>query len=609
MNKLIQKIVEDYVEDYNDEDKEFILKAFNFARNAHEGQKRASGEEYIYHPLRAAHTLSKLNLDSKTIAACFLHDVVDDTGTTLKAIEENFGKEVALMVDGVSKLGKIRYPRDPIQIQPIEKHAKNLIDLQAENLRKMFFLMAENIGVVLIKLADRLDNMETLNYLPQEKQKRIAMETLEIFAPIANRLGMGEIKGRLEDLSFPYLYPKEYQWLKENVKGKYEERKKYLERVQPILKKMLEEEGIKIIDIHQRAKHYWSLYQKLLHYEMDLEKIYDLVALRMIVEDIETCYRALGVIHKHWKPLPGRIKDYIALPKPSGYQSLHTTVFCEQGQITEIQIRTPKMHEEAEYGIAAHWAWKEGVGEKDQKKDFAWVKQLRDWQKDIAGSKEFFQGLKADFFKNRIFVFTPKGDVIDLPEGATPIDFAYAIHSEVGNRYEGAKVNGKIVSLSHILKNSDLVEIVTDKNKSPSRKWLKYAKTSLARSNIQKRMKKSFLETLSEKISPAKVAEKIFKREKPRISITIPSKIQKYAKQAASLILPKKIEKHPKNVIIGGETGIALSFAKCCDPQPGDIIKAYITNKKVSIHKITCENFGKAERKWPEKVVEASWRV
>ncbi len=581
-NELIQKIASSYPE------KDIILKAFDFAQKAHAGQKRFSGEDYIIHPLKVAETLANLNLDQKTIMAALLHDVVDDTETPLEKIEEEFGKEVATLVEGVSKLGKIRYPKEPLEIQPIEKQVKKPIDVQAENLRRVFFAMANDLRVILIKLADRLHNMETLNHVPEEKQKRLALETLEIFAPLANRLGMGEIKGDLEDLAFSYLYPKEYKWLMDNVKERYEKRKKYLEKIKPSLKKFLGKEGIVPISIQSRPKSYFSLYQKLLRYDMDFERIYDLVALRIIVKDVKECYAVLGVIHKHWRPLPGRIKDYIAFPKPNGYQSLHTTVFCEGGKITEIQIRTPKIHREAEYGICAHWAQKEKITPLQQKKKFAWVKELNGWQKEVSKSKEFLEGLKFDFFKNRIFVFTPKGDVVDLPEGATPVDFAYRVHTEIGNHCAGAKVNGKIVSVSSLLKNGDVVEILIGKNKKPSRDWLKFTKTNLARSHIKKEFERGFFGNLTESISPKRIVKKIFRVKKAPV--------------AAPTASPSKI------VVVGGEIGISFSLAKCCKPLPGDEIKAYITkNKGASIHKISCENFKRSEKKWPEKVTKAEW--
>ncbi len=504
LNRL-QKIIE------LSPDSNLIERAFEFAENAHLGQKRISGEDYIIHPLRVAETLTKLGLDSKTIVAALLHDVPDDTSVSLQEIKKNFGEEITFLVNGVSKLGKLRYPKNNIDIKPIKKGDKEVADLRTESLRKMFFAMAQDIRVILIKLADRLDNMKTLNYLPKEKQKRIAMETMEIFAPIANRLGIGEIKGSLEDLSFPYLYPKEHNWLMENVKERYEIRKKYLKKIELFLNKILEKEKIKLIDIHFRSKRYWSLYQKLLKYEMNLDRVYDLVALRIIVAEsdadedlaeqknrqkkdasnVRACYEVLGIIHKLFKPLPGRIKDYIAFPKPNGYQAIHTTCFCLEGKITEIQIKTKEMHKKAEYGIIAHWAYKEGKGSVLLKKKFAWIQQLRDWQEKTENQEEFLQSLKIDFFKGRIFVFTPKGDVIDLPEGACAIDFAYAVHTDIGNQCSWAKVNEKIISFARPLQNGDIVRIIIDKNRKPSQDWLKIVKTSLARSRIKDWFKKN----------------------------------------------------------------------------------------------------------------------
>jgi len=580
---IIQKIIK------RNSDPKLIQKALEFAKAAHQGQKRHSGEDYIQHPIRVAQILQKMKLDPQTIAAGLLHDVADDTEKTLEDIEKEFGKEIAFLVSGVSKLGKLRYPQENVEIKSLEQRTVEPIDLKAENLRKMFFAMGEDLRVVLIKLADRLHNMETLDSLPPEKQKRIALETLEIFAPLADRLGMGEMRIELEGLAFPYLYPKEYDWLMNNVKERYEERKRYLEKVQPVLRKILKKERVKILDMHSRAKSYWSLYQKLLRYDMNFDKIYDLVALRIIVKDIASCYKTLGIIHKQWKPLPEKIHDFIALPKPNGYQGLHTTVFCMDGKITEFQIKTQAMHEEAENGICAHWAYKQGIDLASQKNKFNWVKQLRDWQKEVSQSKEFLETLKIDFFKNRIFVFTPKGDVIDLPEGATPVDFAYNVHTEIGHKCAGAKVNGKIVALSQPLKKGDMVEIIVDKNKKPSRDWLEFVKTSVARSRIKGWLKQEYGEIL-----PPKTTKKDWERppqqEKPRPRL--------------------KLKKQTKGtrVALAGQKGMQVFLAKCCLPQPGQQVKAYITrNRGASIHKENCINLIRAQQKWPYKVIEATW--
>ena len=578
---LIKKII-------SGSDAKLIERAFDFAKEAHQGQKRASGEDYIQHPLGVARILKEMRLDSQTIAAGFLHDLPDDTKKTLQDIEKEFGKDVAFLVEGVSKLGKLRYPKDGLEIKPAAERLENPIDLKAENLRKMFFAMAQDIRVILIKLADRLHNMETLGSLPPEKRKRIALETMEIFAPLASRLGMGDVKGRLEDLAFPYVYPREYEWLMENFKERYREREKYLERVRPVLEKILREGKIKPADIHFRAKHYWSLYQKLSKHEMDFDKIYDLVALRVIVNDVRDCYRALGIIHKSWKPLLGRIKDYIALPKPNGYQALHTTLFCLEGKITEIQVKTKKMHQEAENGIAAHWATKEGVNLKTQKRRFAWIAQLSDWQKGVANPKEYLDGLKIDFFKKRIFVFTPMGDVIDLPEGAAPIDFAYAVHTEIGNKCYGAKVNGKMTTLSGSLKNGDVVEIVIDKKRRPSQHWLTFAKTNLAKSKIRDELRKSLAQ--QEKNVP-------IKKRAPDKS----PKKEKGEKQATPRVIKT-------GVSLAGEKGMKVCLAKCCNPQITQEIKAYVTqNRGASIHKTDCPNLIRVQKKWPQKIIGANW--
>ena len=386
----------------------------------------------------------------------------------------------------MTKLSKIRYKGT---------------ERSAESLRKMFLAIAEDLRIVLIKLADRLHNMETLKHVAAEKRRRIALETLEIYAPLAYRLGIKDLSGRLEDLAFPYVYPKEYEWLLKTTEEKYQDWDNYVKKLKPILAEELIKEKINFLDLHARAKHYYSLYKKLLKYDMDINKIMDIVALRVIVPSMEDCYTTLGVIHKLWKPLPGKIKDFIALPKPNGYRSLHTTIFGPQERLVEIQMRTPEMHEEAEHGIAAHWAYAEHKRNKTQsyaakesswadQKQLAWIKQLTEWQKDFQKPDEFLESLKIDFFKNRIFILTPKGDVFDLPEGATPIDFAYQVHTDIGNTAMGAKVNNKMVTLDYSLKNGEIVEILTQKNKKPSSDWLRFAKSALAKKRISSDLKK-----------------------------------------------------------------------------------------------------------------------
>src|SRR3989344_3781565 len=439
MTSILEKILENPA--YKESGKKLIEKAFELAKSAHAGQKRLSGEEYLNHPLHVAYFLSELGLDASTVAAGILHDTIEDTLITHKDLEKEFGKDITFLVEGVTKLSKIEYAGNP------NKKKSNVDHLNS--LKKMVFAMAEDIRVIIIKLADRYHNMETLKYKDEAGQKKIALETLEIYAPIAERLGMGRLKGQLEDMAFPYVYPLEYSQLIKKVKEKYADRIKYIERTKPIIKRHLLDSEIKILEMDSRAKHYYSLYGKLLRKELDVDKIFDLVAMRIIVPDIKSCYEALGIIHKFYKPLPGLIKDYIALPKPNGYQSLHTTLFCEKRRIVEIQIRTANMHEYAENGIAAHWAYSEGGKKKNimaNVKEVQWVNQLKNFLKETAPG-EGLSNLKIDFFKHRIFAFTPKGEVHDLPDGATPIDFAYAIHTDLGHMTKGAKINGKITTL------------------------------------------------------------------------------------------------------------------------------------------------------------------
>ncbi|MDI6821229.1 MAG: RelA/SpoT family protein [Patescibacteria group bacterium] len=479
-----------------------VIKAYEFAREAHKDEKRANNDPYIIHCLKVAETVHNWHLDESSIAAALLHDVVEDTSFTLKEIGKKFGQEIAFLVDGLTKLETIKYPGEETNI---------------ENLRKLIVSFSKDLRVIIIKLADREHNMQTLQYLMPNRQRKIAWETSEIYAPLAYRLGMQQLAGELEDLAMPYLYPEEYKWLIDNVTELYEERHNYAERVKPEILKILSENNIKPLQIDSRAKHYASLYKKLLRYDMQLNKIYDLIALRIIVKSIEECYTVLGIIHKYWQPLLGRIKDYIARPKINGYRSLHTTVFCIDNKITEFQIRTMEMHEEAEMGIAAHWAYQQiksserhsrnWLGVKSRR-ELLWVEQLRNWQKTLSNKSDYLESLRGDFFKERIFVITPQNDVIDLPAGSTPIDFAYQIHSEIGDECVGAKINNKIVPLDYELHSGDLVEITTQHGKKPSADWLKFIKTALAKKRI-----KNFVRThekrLSKKAEPANLEFKI----------------------------------------------------------------------------------------------------
>ena len=481
-----------------DSEQKEVLRAFEFGKIAHVGQIRRSGEPYINHALQTAIFIADLKLDAPAVMAALLHDVAEDTPVTLGEIQKEFGKTVAHLVGGVTKLGKIRMTKKWFFSREVDTGKISDFDHQIETLRKMFVAMAKDIRVVIIKLADRLHNMKTLEGVEPDKRLRIAKETLEIYAPLASRLGMGELKGQLEDLAFPYVYPDEYRWLKREVKDAFQKRKKYLEKVKVYLGKVLQKEHIEA-EINGRAKHLYSLWRKLQRYENDVSRIYDLIALRIVVKSIADCYKTMGIIHENWKPLVGRIKDYIAMPKPNGYQSLHTTVFCLEGKIVEFQIRTQQMHDQAENGIAAGWHYAEAKGTLDYilKKikrapveEIRWVKELARWQDTLPDKNEFTKDLEVDFFSDRIFVYTPEGDVKDLPAGSTPIDFAYSVHSEIGNSCTGSIVNGRMVPLSSKLHNGDIVQILKAKKSSgPKRDWLEFVKTSLARTHIKRKIK------------------------------------------------------------------------------------------------------------------------
>lgn len=458
----------------SEKDRALVERAYGAACKAHDGQRRFSGEPYFIHVYETAKKLAEIGMDAPTVAAGFLHDSVEDGLVSEEDMMRDFGEEVLFLVRGVTKLGKLRY-------QGLERHA--------ESLRKLFIATAQDVRVLIIRLADRLHNAQTLSGHPsEEKRKRIAVETLEVFVPLADRLGMGKIRGELEDAAFPYTHPKEYKEVHELLKQRKALDEGYLKKIHHSLQKKLADAGIQRAHIDYRAKHMYSLYRKLERKKMDSDKIYDIVALRLIVPTIADCYSALGVIHNAWRPLPGRIKDYIAVPKPNGYQSLHTTIFTGDGGIAEIQIRTPEMHEESEFGIASHLAYKGrpiSAQNNPMKREPQWISQLLDWQKNVSESKEFLSELKMDFFKHRVFVFTPKGDVIDLPDESSVVDFAYAIHTDIGNHMSGAKVNKKMMSLDTKLHNMDIVEILTRKDAKPSIKWLKCARTTLARKHIR----------------------------------------------------------------------------------------------------------------------------
>lgn len=461
-------------------DQELLTKAYKFAQHAHEGQKRMSGEPYFYHAFEVTKILAKLRMDVKALAAGFMHDVLEDTKVSEEEIKKEFGDDILFLIKGVTKLGTLKY-------RGHERHV--------ESLRKFFIAMANDLRVVIMKFADRLHNLRTLEHVREDKRKRIALESIEVYAPLANRLGMGKLKGEIEDVAFPYAYPKEYAQVEEMIKEKKESYKKNLEEVHDTLKKELKKNKVSVVEIDYRIKHKYSLYKKLLKYDMDIEKVFDIVALRVIVDTIEECYRVLGIVHSIWNPLPGRIKDYIAIPKPNGYRSLHTTIFTGLGKVAEIQIKTQDMHAQSAYGIAAHFAYKEKGSKKfeDDKNKFKWIEELKELHYTPGKPQNFIEHLKTDFFNDRIFVFTPQGDVIDLPDGSCPLDFAYSIHSDIGDHTSSAKVNGKMVPIFSNLKNGDIVDIATKKDAHPSSKWLDSVKTTIAKKHVKSYLEKNSL--------------------------------------------------------------------------------------------------------------------
>lgn len=645
-DKLIDDLIDNIKENKLNVNLDIINKAYNFAKVKHGNQIRKSGEPYIIHPVAVAKILVEMGMDTSTIAAGLLHDVLEDTSCTFETMEKEFNLEIAKLVDGVTKLTKFEY--------------KSKEEQQADNVRKMLLAMAEDIRVIIIKLADRLHNLRTLEYMTKEKQMQKAKETLDIYAPLAHRLGMSKIKWELEDLSFRYLHEKEYYDLVNAIAEKRTEREEYTAKVVNELLERLQEAGIDA-EIDGRPKHFYSIYRKMIKKNKTLDQIFDLIAVRVLVNSVKDCYGVLGIVHTIFKPIPGRFKDYIAMPKPNMYQSLHTTVLGKGGRPFEIQIRTFDMHKTAEYGIAAHWKYKEGDNstvskEKDFDKKLVWLRDMLEWQKDTSDAHEFIEDFKIDLFSDEVFVFTPKGVVINLASGSTPIDFAYRIHTDVGNKCVMAKVNGKVVPLDYKLKTGEIVEIITsNSSKGPSMNWLNYAKSNQARSKIRAWFKKVNRE---ENINKGK---EILEKELKKYSVSFNEiakgeayeRLQKkynfhnldelYAGLGSGIIpiltfmsklregnlhekptdeeitkeIEEKNEKHTKEkevvktksgIIIKGENNLLYRLARCCTPVPGDDVLGYITKGRgVSIHRKDCINLISLIKHDPEKVVEVSW--
>jgi len=563
------------VRDYNpDVDDGLLQRAYDFAEQAHGGQKRLSGEPYFSHCVAVAALLAELELDTTTIAAGLLHDVVEDTDCPISAVKEEFGEEIALLVEGVTKISSLSF-------KSTEEH-------QAENLRKMLLAMAQDVRVILIKLADRVHNMRTLHALPPEKTHRIAKDTLDIYAPLAHRLGIARIKWVLEDEAFHYLEPEAYHELARKVARKRHERERHVGETARFLQQKLSESGI-VVDVTGRPKHLYGVHKKMQEQGREFEQVYDLLALRVLTESVADCYGALGVIHNLWTPVPGRFKDFIAVPKSNMYQSLHTTVMREVGAPLEVQIRTHKMHRTAEQGIAAHWKYKERVKKKDERLDerLSWFRQMLEWLQDPKDSRDFIESVKGDLFSNEVYVFTPKGEVRVLPRGATPIDFAYSIHTDVGSRCAGAKVNGKMVSLRYNLKNGDVVEIITSRAQTPRRDWLEMVKTSKARSKIRRALKEVEEESVGEPVEAAAVVKP------PPLR---PSRMIRTDDAARE-----------KLVLVEGKGGVAVRFGKCCSPVVGEEIVGYVTiGRGITVHRASCPGI-QTGRYDPNRFIQASW--
>ena len=622
-------------------DLELIKKAYLTAATMHNGQLRKSGEPYIIHPVETAKILAQLGMDEQTIVAGLLHDVVEDTPYTEEQLTEEFGSEVALLVDGVTKLGNLVFETKE--------------EAQAENMRKMFLAMSKDIRVLIIKLSDRLHNMRTIDYMPPNKIKEKCRETLEIYAPLANRLGMFNMKFELEDIALKHLEPEFYSNLAKQINQRKEEREQQINKIIEQLKGALDKLNIHY-EVKGRSKHFYSIYRKMRDKHKQLDEIFDLMAVRVLVDTVKDCYAVLGVVHTMWRPIPGRFKDYIAMPKSNMYQSLHTTVFGDDEHPFEIQIRTYEMHQIAEYGIAAHWKYKEGIKSDQEEGKLAWLRQTLEWNKDMDDSKEFMETLKMDLFSNQVFVFTPAGKVIELPAGSTPIDFAYKIHSAVGNKCIGAKINGKMVPIDHVLENGNIVEIITSANsKGPNIDWLKIAKSSNARNNIRQWLKK---ENKSENEEKGKsMLEKYIRRKgyDPQQII----KTQRINRVAKELKFPnvedlysslgyggtmlskvldllvkfydeekqaelkklkeiknyehkpsKKKSENTGGISIKGVDNLLIRLAKCCNPVPGDNIVGFITKGRgVSVHRADCPNITSLPEEERARFIDVEWDI
>ena len=647
--KLYKELLESVHKYHPSADLSLIEKAYRIADEAHRGQVRKSGEPYIIHPLCVAIILAELELDKETIVAGLLHDVVEDTVMTDEEITKEFGSEVALLVDGVTKLGQLSYDADKVEVQ-------------AENLRKMFLAMAKDIRVILIKLADRLHNMRTLKYMKPEKQKEKARETMDIYAPIAQRLGISKVKIELDDLSLKYLEPEAYYDLVEKIALRKSVRDEYVHHLVEEVKQHIDKAGIKA-EIDGRAKHFFSIYKKMVNQDKTLDQIYDLFAIRIIVDSVKDCYAALGVIHEMYKPIPGRFKDYIAMPKPNMYQSLHTTLIGPTGQPFEIQIRTFEMHRTAEYGIAAHWKYKEGntgmsVANQEEEK-LSWLRQILEWQRDMSDNKEFMSLLKSDLdlFSDAVFCFTPSGDVKNLPNGSTPIDFAYSIHSAVGNKMIGAKVNGKLVPIDYVIQNGDRIEIITSQNsRGPSRDWLNIVKSTQAKNKINQWFRselkeenilrgkeliaqcckskginlsdinkpeyqhkilnkygfhdwKSALATVGHGgLKESQIVNRMYEEYKKDhvTQLTDQDVLDSVAENNKEKALPAKSK---SGIIVKGLYDVAVHFSKCCSPVPGDEIVGFVTRGRgVSIHRTDCINIINLSEMEKVRLIDAEWQ-